>query len=81
MKVGGEKKGMKAGGGSDIKNKLGVKWGCGGYDGGSTVVRRGGSSTVTSYLMGGKKNKTDGKFFGESKLKLSTSSLLLLEFP
>ena len=67
--------------GSDKKNNMVFKGGCFGYGGGRAVVNRGGSSTNTSSLPGGKKKKTDGQLFGKRQLKLSTSSLLLPESP
>ena len=61
-----------------MTKKMGVKGGCVGGDGDRSVVKRGVSSTISRYLTG---KNIDGKFFGKRQLKLSNSSLLLLESP
>ena len=78
---GGAEKIVKAGGVSDMINKMVVQGSCYGDDGGSSVGKRGGSSTMASSLQQQKNKKTEGQFFGKRKLKLSTSSLLFLESP
>ena len=60
-----------------MTKNMGLQGGCFGYDGGSSVGKRSGYSTMASYLP----KKKDWQFFGKRKLKLSTSSLLLPESP
>ena len=56
-KGGGQEKGVKALGGSDIKNSTGVQGGWVGDDGDNDVGKRGGYSTMTSYLPKKRKNR------------------------
>ena len=60
--------------GSDTTKNMGVKGGCVGDDGDSSVGNRGGSSTMAIYLPKKKKKKIDGQFFGKIQLQLSYSS-------
>ena len=53
-KGGGLENGVKAGGESDTTNNMGVQGVSVGNDGDSAVGKRGGSSTMASYLPGGK---------------------------
>ena len=59
---GGAEKIVKAGGVSDMINKMVVQGSCYGDDGGSSVGKRGGSSTMASSLQQQKIRKQRGSF-------------------
>ena len=83
VKGGGQENGMNSGGESDMTNKMVIQGVCVGDYGDTSVVIRGGSSTMASYILKKKKKKKDkdGQLFGKSKLKLLSSIFLLPEYP
>ena len=62
-----------------MTKKMVLQGGCVGDDGEIAVGKRGGSSTMASYLP--KKKTKYGQFFGKRRFNLSYSSLFLSESP